>query len=119
MILRNEPFRGELIPGCDLSERRAEMMVEWGQATWGRSYTPPPALYLLEDVDLRGLRWPAGTRLTPGFEVSEAEALMLMRGLPDRPLCRSPSGRVSADVCTRSRTRTRRRIRRRSTSRVT
>lgn len=84
MILRNEPFRGELIPGCDLSERRAEAMLEWGQATPGRTYDVPPALYTLEDIDFRGLRWPAGTRLTPGYEISEAEALMLVRGLPDR-----------------------------------
>ena len=69
-------------------------MLEWGQAVPGRSYEVPPALYLLEDVELRGLRFPAGSMLTPGYEISEAEALLLIRGLPDRPVVSLTMGGV-------------------------
>jgi hypothetical protein len=79
------------IVGCDLSEARADAEVSWGLAEWGPSIDVPPALYLLEELDLRGLRYPAGSRLTVGFEISEAEALLLMRGT-DRHLVSVPPG---------------------------
>ena len=92
VVLRNVPGVEQIV-GCDLSEAHARAMVEWGQATWGPAYDLPPALYLLEDLDMRGLRWPAGWMLTVGYEISECEALLLMRGT-DRHVVSVPPGGV-------------------------
>ena len=55
------------IVGADCSERRAECEVAWGLAEWGPTCDLPPALYLLRDLEMHGLRSPAGSMLTVGY----------------------------------------------------
>ena len=82
------------IVGCDCSEARAEAEVGWGLCQWGPIVEVPSTLTLLRDVDFRGLRWPAGSRLTVGYEISECEALLLLRGVDRHPVVSVPAGGV-------------------------
>jgi hypothetical protein len=75
----------EQIVGGDVSEGHAEALIEWGRAVPGPDYQLPPAICLLQDLDLHGLRYPEGSLLTVGYEISEAECLVLLRGIIGTP----------------------------------
>lgn len=70
----------EYLVGFDVLPERARELIDAGRATAGRELEAPPALYLQQPIRIRGRLYPAGHMLHVGLEISEAEALCLMRG---------------------------------------
>jgi hypothetical protein len=80
-IVRHDgPRPIELILGQDVTEEQADWFVEAGVYERGPDYVLPPAVYLREPIEIGGLVRPAGTMLHVGGEISEGEALLLIRG---------------------------------------
>lgn len=72
-------------PGLDISETDAARLVAAGQAQWGPEHEPPAAVYLLCDIEIRGFTYATGTMLHIGREISEPEAVLLIRGRIGEP----------------------------------
>ena len=71
----------EAIVGQDISEGEAEQLVSSGDAEPGPEYQLPPAVYLLRAITIGGVLHPEGKMLIVGQEITEAQALALLRGM--------------------------------------
>jgi hypothetical protein len=80
IIRRDLQARLVQIVGQDVDAGVAEAMVACGQAEWGVTYAPPRYVFVLvDDLVMAGGSWPAGTQLTVGEELTESQAVMLLR----------------------------------------
>src|SRR5579859_5041967 len=73
------------IVGFDVTPDEAEQLVEKGQAARGPDLEAPAAVYLQQPIRIRGFVYPTGALLHVGGEISEAEALGLVRGTVGLP----------------------------------
>lgn len=81
IIRRDLSLPLEMIVGADIDAGQADELVAAGSAEPGPPYWVPPVIYLLQPIEIRGYTWPEGAQLHVGGHITEAEALVLLRGV--------------------------------------